>query len=177
MAVFLKATQGTGYLDPTFKDRSAQARDAGLMVAAFHFLEADSSGIDQAHWFLEHTHGVVPVLAADWELDNGVLPSVELLSAFLRELLGTGKSVGLYAGFSNFEDHFEEFDAVCQLAFLWLAKYGPAPTIPIGKWTTWTFWQWTDGKSNNPIAVDGYGFVDRDKFNGDEDGLRRIWHP
>ena len=42
--VFLKATQGTGYTDPTFADRWQLAAELGLARGAYHFAEAGDSG-------------------------------------------------------------------------------------------------------------------------------------
>jgi lysozyme len=37
-AVILKATQGTGFVDPTFASRAVATNDAGLFLGAYHFL-------------------------------------------------------------------------------------------------------------------------------------------
>src|ERR1700739_2829988 len=50
-AVILKATQGTGFVDPTFAPRIADARDAGMLVGAYHFMDG-SSPIEQVAHFL-----------------------------------------------------------------------------------------------------------------------------
>src|SRR5437879_13829039 len=49
-AVILKATQGTGFVDPTFAPRPAQARAAGLLVGAYHCLDATSAIEPAAHF-------------------------------------------------------------------------------------------------------------------------------
>jgi GH25 family lysozyme M1 (1,4-beta-N-acetylmuramidase) len=36
-AVILKATQGTGFVDPTFAARTVAANTAGLLVGTYHF--------------------------------------------------------------------------------------------------------------------------------------------
>jgi hypothetical protein len=42
VAVILKATQGTVFVDPTFLPHVAEARAAGLLVGAYHFLDGSS---------------------------------------------------------------------------------------------------------------------------------------
>lgn len=53
--VILKATEGTGYIDPTFETRWKQARDAGLIVGAYHFFRSNYSGLEQASHHLSVT--------------------------------------------------------------------------------------------------------------------------
>ena len=48
VAVILKATQGTQFVDPTFLSRVAEARAAGLEVGAFHFPEGLSASHETA---------------------------------------------------------------------------------------------------------------------------------
>jgi len=38
-------------------------------------------------------------------------------------------------------------------------------------------WQYTDGAvGGDPKSVKGIGHCDRDRFNGSEAGLRKLWH-
>ena len=61
---YLKATEGTSYVDPTFTDHRARARAAGVFVGAYHFARPSGSAVDQARHFAE-------VLG---RLDKGHLP-------------------------------------------------------------------------------------------------------
>jgi lysozyme len=59
--------------------------------------------------------------------------------------------------------------------WFWLAQYGPTPVVP-RNWKTWTMWQYTDGALGpKPHTVKGIGRCDRDKFNGTEAQLRKLW--
>src|SRR5260370_35094061 len=59
--------------------------------------------------------------------------------------------------------------------WFWLAEYGPTPVVP-KNWKTWTMWQYTDGALGpKPHTVKGLGRCDRDKFNGSETELRKLW--
>jgi lysozyme len=43
-------------------------------------------------------------------------------------------------------------------------------------WPTWMMWQYTDGGIGpEPHTVNGIGRCDRDKFNGNENQLRKLW--
>jgi lysozyme len=68
--------------------------------------------------------------------------------------------------------------AQCRLkeCFLWIARYSAQlPQVPPA-FPRFTLWQYTDGNDGpQPHRVPGVGRCDRDKFNGDEAGLRRLW--
>src|ERR1700740_1399893 len=67
-AVILKATQGTAFVDPTFLPRVAEARAAGLLVGAYHFLDGSSPAAQVAHFLtVAVSEGTVNWLALDWE--------------------------------------------------------------------------------------------------------------
>lgn len=53
-----KATEALDYIDSTFSDHYEGATNAGLIRGAYHFAHPDeSSGADQANFFLEHGGG------------------------------------------------------------------------------------------------------------------------
>jgi len=65
VAVILKATQGSRWIDATFTQRFAAATGAGLLVGAYHFLDASPPELQMAN-FLAVADGS-PVLALDAE--------------------------------------------------------------------------------------------------------------
>ena len=64
--VIIKATEGSGFTDSKFDGNLANARAAGLLVAAYHYVRADSSASAQ----VTRVRGVVPK-------DVPVIPDVE----------------------------------------------------------------------------------------------------
>jgi len=48
--VWCKATEGTGYTDPTFAAKVAQLRAAGLLVGAYHFADGSDPARQAAHF-------------------------------------------------------------------------------------------------------------------------------
>jgi lysozyme len=59
--------------------------------------------------------------------------------------------------------------------WFWLAQYGPVAVVP-PNWPTWTMWQYTDGAAGpGPHEVDGIGHCDRNRFQGDEEHLHKLW--
>jgi hypothetical protein len=87
----------------------------------------------------------------------------------------TGRWPGLYAGHYLKELLGTHSDTVLANSWLWIAQYGPTAVVP-PNWPTWTMWQYTDGAIGpQPHSVAGIGRCDRDRFNGSEAQLRRLW--
>ena len=69
--VFVKATEGTGYVNPKHAGQVAHARAAGLVVGHYHFVRPGELTA-QAAYFLRHAAARAgDLLALDWE-DSGV---------------------------------------------------------------------------------------------------------
>src|SRR5260370_16659082 len=75
LGVIQKATQGTGYKDPTFDENRAQAVQTGLLFGAYHF-GTGSDGVAQAEHFLNVvTPGANDLLVLDFQ-GNPHAPSI-----------------------------------------------------------------------------------------------------
>jgi lysozyme len=177
VAVFQKATQGQSGSDPTYKKNRDKAKAAGLLFGAYHFATG-SDGLKQADNFLQ-TVGDDPstLLVLDFEPNpTGPSMSLEEARAFITHVKETTKKFpGFYSGHYIKELLGSNTDAVLSQCWLWLAQYGPTPVVP-KNWPTWTFWQYTDGAIGpKPHEVNGVGRCDRDKFNGTEAQLRKLW--
>lgn len=177
MGVLQKATQGQSGLDPTYATNRKKARDAGLLWGAYHFATG-SDGVKQAEHFL----GVVgddreALLVLDFEPNlTGPSMTLEEARAFVTHVKEqTGRAPGFYSGHFIKQLLGTASDPVLAECWFWLAQYGPTPVVP-KNWETWTMWQYTDGAiGQQPHDVAGVGRCDRDRFNGDEAGLRRLW--
>lgn len=67
--VIIKATEGTGYKDPSFSDHYDGATSAGLIRGGYHFARPDEgSGSAQAKYFFENGGG--------WTNDGITLPGM-----------------------------------------------------------------------------------------------------
>jgi lysozyme len=87
----------------------------------------------------------------------------------------TGRFPGLYSGSYIKELLGSGTDPVLAQCWFWLAQYGPTAVVP-ANWPTWTMWQYTDGAVGpEPHEVAGIGHCDRDKFNGAQDQLQKLW--
>jgi uncharacterized protein (TIGR03382 family) len=174
--VIMKASEGTGYTDDTFKTNWAAAKKAGLVRGAYHFFRPKYDGVAQAKHFVSvmgklSTTDLPPVL--DLEVQDGVsdatvisrakafLETVEKLSG-KRPVIYTGyffTSLGSPSGFAKYP--------------LWVAHWGVScPNIPSGGWKKWSFWQNTNKASVSGIS----GGVDGDKFNGTLADLKAFAH-
>ncbi|WP_037909192.1 GH25 family lysozyme [Actinacidiphila yeochonensis] len=64
---FVKATEGTSYVNPHHAGQAAHARAAGLVVGHYHFARPGSAA-EQAAYFLKHAAAKAgDLLALDWE--------------------------------------------------------------------------------------------------------------
>ena len=164
-AAILKATQGADGIDPVFAARVAAARAAGLLVGAYHFLDAADPVAQAAHFLA--VAGTLPVLALDLERDPSgpsTIPA-QAAGAAARIATATGRPPLIYVG--------RWFPGLPQAALatcpLWLPEYGAAPVCPPG-WRQWRLWQYTDR-----AEVPGLGRVDRSRFAGDPAALAAWW--
>jgi len=176
LGVIQKATQGTGYKDPTFDANREQAIQAGLLFGAYHFGTGDD-GVAQAEHFLSVANGAKDLLVLDFEGNTqGPSMTLEEARAFVIHIHDkAGRWPGFYSGHYVKELLGNTHDPVLSQCWFWLAQYGPTAVVPVN-WDKWMLWQYTDGGLGpEPHSVDGVGRCDRDKFNGDADMLRRFW--
>lgn len=179
-----KSTQGTDYVDPSYKINRQKAADAGLLYGAYHF----GTGVnpaDQADWFLSHTEADDKTLVAlDFEKNpKGNSMSVAQVIVFLHKIEeNLGRKAVLYSG--NFiKEQINELNAGDKAYLnshrLWLAQYGSRFVLPSG-WDKYWIWQFTgDGGGPLPhnvpgITVNGAG-IDLNVYDGTQDQLTQEW--
>jgi len=177
LGVIHKATQGQSIKDPLYVRNRKKVRDAGLLWGAYHFATGSDGGKQAQHFLRTVGDPTDTLLVLDFE-PNPTGPSMSLdeARAFTAHVFEqTGKWPGLYAGHYLKELLRTGKDAVLAKSWLWLAQYGRRAVVP-ANWPTWTMWQYTDGAAGPPPhSVKGIGYCDRDKFNGGEAQLRRLW--
>jgi lysozyme len=171
-----KITEGTWYLDGTYAERQEWARAAGVWWGAYHFGRSGDA-VGQAHYFLEQVQPTPDtLLVLDWETcPSDVSMSRAEAEAFVEVIAqDTGRYPGVYSGMSFCGDALTGLtatDTVLSQCWLWLARYSETPPEVPPVWPTWSMWQYTQEGRVPGIA----GPCDRDRFNGDLDGLRRLW--
>jgi lysozyme len=172
-AVVLKATQGKGFVDPTFLPRADEARAAGLLVGAYHFLDATNPAEQAAHFLtVAVSEGMVNWLAIDWEpypASQANLMQAATAAASVQAATGTWPVLYTIRGMLSAPNK------TLSNCPLWLAEYGTRPICPPG-FATWRLWQHTDGQVGSAVVpVPGVGRCDRSKFAGTIDQLRAWW--
>jgi lysozyme len=171
---FMKCTEGTSYIDPTYASRMPQAVDAGLCVAAYHFLKHGNIG-DQMDWFVSQAGlpGGARV-AIDYEDPACTLDDLEHALAALSDL-DPALQIAIYAGgllkgqvsSSASYPWLEPYP-------LWLAQYtSGSPSWPTNIWPTYSLWQWSQSGSVPGISGD----CDVNQFNGSPENCARWFGP
>lgn len=157
--VILKATQGTTYTDPRYRERKEAARAAGLLVGAYHFNTGEDVGRQVDHFFDIAEPDENMILALDFESYPPSQMSLHQARQFLE--LGDarlGRSLWLYTG-NRFKELSVREDEEAHEFFgqhpLWLAQYGPEPKMENAAgaplpWAEPTLWQFSGDSINNP---------------------------
>lgn len=176
--VFVKATEGETYTDPTFAENWTGARKAGLLRGAYCFFHPKLDPKKQATRFINAVKAagdageLPPVL--DLEVDNGLAKN-KIVAAAKIWLDAVEKALGrkpiIYSGFYFLQDHFSEASGGPPVwakdYVLWMPQYpnqyspGMNPSLPRG-WFKWTFWQYSDKGMVNGVNAN----VDLNLFNG-----------
>src|SRR6266404_3013407 len=171
-AVILKATQGIGFVDPAFAPRLADARTAGLLVGAYHFMDATSPCEQMANFLSAVGDTGDILLVVDFEVYENSQPTASQAAAAVMTVKSvTGRLPVLYTG----RYVLSSPNPMLSQCPLWIAEYGSRPVCPPG-WTQWKLWQHTDGHVGSaPKSVPGIGPCDRSRFAGTVDQLKAWW--
>ncbi|KAF6584866.1 glycoside hydrolase family 25 protein [Paenibacillus sp. EKM211P] len=177
---FIKASQGQRYVDPTFITNAKGIKAAGLLLGAYHFVDATSvnTAKAEARHFAEVLDQVGGAKALDlpavmdYENNPGGLSSAaihEIALAFLTEFERvSGRKPMVYTG-NAFAAHFK---VPLGSYKLWIARYSstrvPSDTTP---WKSWDFWQYSDNGRVEGIQ----GPVDLNVYAGTEAELRQAF--
>lgn len=169
--VFIKATEGSTFVDEKFDYNFKEAAKTSLAVGAYHFFSYDSSGKTQAENFISNVtpfKGMLPpVIDLEFYGDKADFPpqrdkvekELKTMLTLLEEHYGqkpviyaTEKSYDLYLS-----DDYKEYD-------IWIRNVISKPKLSDDR--NWTFWQFT-----NRERLDGYKgeekYIDMNIFNGD----------
>ncbi|MCW2601570.1 MAG: glycoside hydrolase, family 25 [Frankiales bacterium] len=164
---FVKASEGASYDNPYYAADAAGARQAGLIVGAYHFGRPGSSASAAAqarHLVsvagLARTDGTLP-LVLDLEDSGGLSPAA--LQAWTNQFLSTaqaltGRRPVLYT-YVSFWRYQMGNDTRFAPYPLWEARYA-SHWDSIGGWKSPTFWQYTSSATISGVR----GAVDRSLF-------------
>lgn len=168
---FVKATEGSGFIDSRFAYNYVEARENGLRTGAYHFFSYDSPGVTQAENFIrtvERTEKMLPpVIDIEFYGDKEENPPErevvqKELDAMIEKLEGHyGVKPVLYATEASYTLYlagaYEGYD-------IWIRNVVTTPTLSDDR--EWTFWQYT-----NRARLEGYRgeeqYIDLNVFYGD----------
>jgi lysozyme len=177
---YVKATEGSSYVDTRFAANWEGAGESGLLLGAYHFMSFESTGEAQAVHVIDTVpdDGTLPV-AVDVEFYGQFFddpPSRELVDGILGPLLdeleehygtppviyATPEAYGLYISGAYEENP------------IWIRSVVMPPALDDGR--AWTIWQYS-----NRDRLDGYegdeAFIDMNAFGGTREQLGALVSP
>ena len=177
--VIIKATEGVGWTDPSFKKLYAMAKAAGKKLGIYHFARPTSNNTAQreAQTFLNAANSVGAVkeaiLVLDWEAENKT--NVAYAKAWLDAVYAaTGVKPMIYMS-ESVTKQANWSSVVAGDYGLWVAKYrdnnidynydmsnaGTKPNVKY--WPGYAIWQWTSSGRLNGYSAN----LDCNIFYGD----------
>lgn len=165
---YIKATEGSSYVDERFANNYGMARQTGLRVGAYHFFSFDSSGATQAVNFIETVKAfdgmLPPVVDVEFYGNKEANPPDPeevrpQLQAYLDAVENAyGLRPVIYATYESWKLYIEnQFDDYP----LWIRDIWNQPKSSID----WTLWQYTNrGRLKGFSGEESY--VDLNVFKG-----------
>jgi len=173
-AVICKATEGLYYADDTYDRYAKGAREAGLLVGAYHFGTSENVK-DQVNRFIARVgrDNTDVLLALDWEPNPRGKPwtmTLDQAKEFCNLIFEkTGRWPVIYSGHTVKEAlGYKTKDSVLANCRLWLAHYSDKPTWPFGTWPTLWLHQYSEsgrlpGIPNDYVDLNFYAGIDLSK--------------
>lgn len=162
--VYIKSSEGRGYIDPYFEANYRNAKANGLKVGFYHYVTARNTdqAREQANFFARVISGKQADcrLAMDFESFGSL--SVAEINAISKVFLETLESATNSKAviYSNAYSARAIFSRELTNYPLWVANYDVSQPGANGKWETWVGWQYTSMGRVNGIS----GYVDRNQF-------------
>jgi lysozyme len=186
--VFIKATQGKSFRSKTFLKFVKDAKAAGLMIGAYHYVDDSATTPEAARQEAANfvsaikdaggvsTFDLPPVM--DYESNKSNLSKTAITAvakAFLQEVERLTGVCPIVYTYPSFIGNFSGLSGYP----LWIARYHAtkAPSDASG-WSRWDFWQYSDGQYGGTLPsgtrkVSGIaGPVDLNEYNGTVDELQ-----
>ena len=174
--VFIKATEGSTFVDDNFACNYSEARRTGLRVGAYHFFSYDSAGGTQADNFIktvEKFEGMLPpVIDLEFYGDKRQNPPPQAdvrreLDIFIEKVTEYyGMKPIIYATEKSYSLYLDGAYGDCDI---WIRNVYIPPSLSDGR--DWTFWQYT-----NKGYLKGYQgkekYIDINVFHGTEEEFR-----
>ena len=180
---YMKATEGTYFIDGKFDRNYTRSYNQGIIRGAYHFANpSDSGGAAQARFFVNNGGG--------WSADGKTLPPVLDIeyNPYGADCYGLtdGQMVNWITDFSNTVKNLSgrypaiytttnwwstctgNYGGFADTNPLWIARWSSDPNPLPNGWGTYTIWQYTATGSVSGVN----GNVDRNVFNGSYSRLK-----
>lgn len=133
--VILKASEGTSFIDKSFRDNIILAREAGLKVGVYHFFRFDCDGRLQANHFLNTIRGYEFDFPLVLDIEESGNPSghdrediIKSIQEALEHIQLHDYNVMIYTNKSGYrkliESNFPDYQ-------LWICSFSDPPGFPI----------------------------------------------
>lgn len=170
---FIKATEGSSFVDPWFHENYENTVNSGIRVGAYHFFSFDSGGDTQADNFIREVkklnNMLPPVIDIEFYDDKRSNPPdresvTEQLNVFITKIEEAYaiKPI-IYAVYETYNLYIKDDFADCGI---WIRDVFSFPKLPDSR--DWTFWQYTDR-----AKLSGYNgeekHIDLNSFCGTEE--------
>lgn len=176
---FIKATEGSSFVDKNFKTNWENARSAGIITGAYHFFSFESPAQSQAENFINTVpcgmENLPPVVDIEFYGEfSKQHPAPEEVRAVLEELLNLlyehyHVRPIIYATLSSYEmyiaNHYEDYP-------IWIRSVYFEPVLSDNR--EWLFWQYS-----HKGRLYGYSgrerFIDLNVFNGSRERFEELF--
>ena len=168
-----KATEGTGWSDPTCARHKPQALAAGLWWVRITSVLTKTVQRRRNTFCSIVKPGPQDLLALDFEENPSSQMTIAQAEQFVTEVYNqTGRYPGFYSDSLAGSLLGGNQDSILANCWFWRAEYSVSspPSVP-PTWPAWTMWQYTESGSVPGIG----GACDRDMFNGSIAGLSNLW--
>ncbi len=187
----IKATEGTGFIDPLFEENFRGSSDAGVIPGSYHFYLPRFDPVQQANFYLSTLKEVVgrkTCLPPCIDLETaGATRAVmnNSVRSFMQELERVDGRPGLIYTSPGFWSTYLPVPVFNQNRLtlsdldwptkypLWLAHYTTGWPAQVYPWSGWTFWQYSSAGKISGIRTR----VDMNLFRGSAADLEALAAP
>ena len=169
VACIMKATEGTGYVDPNRATNYINATNAGIACCTYHWIKPGNAAAQMQFYLSVVDPAPGERMVIDYEEDGCSLDDLkEAVQVLLDDPRGLQLTV--YSGHLLKEQLGDRHDPfLADNTDLWLAQYtSGTPSWPSGTYDYWTLWQYSE--TGVISGIDDTN-VDLNKFNGSNENL------
>lgn len=182
--VICKASEGTGYGDPTYDARRPLIKAAGLVHGAYHFNTGEDTRTQVERFLAQAEPSNTTCMVLDFERQTNLKlgnMTIQQACEFLHLIDDAlGRKAKIYSG-DRLKENIGQLGPLDRAFLLehdlWLAQYGATAELPAGYAKYW-LWQFTgDGFGEMPHSIAGINGkgCDLNAFGGDCDALVASW--